>query len=85
MVIPDLVVVVDNSSAEAPGWVDTSSGDGDGGQVNHENSEPNRKRSQYLHVLHPNTNPHIHTKFHTRQRNSMRTVQEQVYMYITYN
>lgn len=51
MVIPDLVVVVDNSSAEAPGWVDTSSGDGDGGQVNHENSEPNRKRSQYLHVL----------------------------------
>jgi hypothetical protein len=48
VVIPDFAIVVDYSSSKAPSWVDTSSSDGDGGQVHHEHSEPNRKRSQNL-------------------------------------
>lgn len=48
MVIPDFLVVVNDSSAEAPSWVDSSSSDGDGSQVHNEHSKPNRQRSQHL-------------------------------------
>ena len=48
LVIPGLLVVVDNSSTETPSRVDTSASDGDGSQVNHEHGEPNRKGSQDL-------------------------------------
>lgn len=48
MVIPGLVAVVDDGSSETPSWVDASSGDGDGGQVNQEHCESDWKRSQDL-------------------------------------
>jgi len=48
MVIPGLVLVVDNSGSQTPSRVDASSSDGDGGQVNHEHSKSNWKRSQNL-------------------------------------
>ena len=48
MVIPGLVIVVDNSSTKAPSRVDARSSDGDGGQVNHEHSKSNWKWSQNL-------------------------------------
>jgi hypothetical protein len=48
MVIPGLLVVVDYSSSQAPGWVDAGAGDGDGGQVNHEHREADWQRSQNL-------------------------------------
>ena len=41
MVVPNFVIVVDNSSPEAPSGVYTSTSDGYGSQVNHENSKPN--------------------------------------------
>ncbi|KAG9159420.1 hypothetical protein Leryth_010973 [Lithospermum erythrorhizon] len=43
MVIPWLVLVVDQGSAKTPSRVDTGAGDGNGGQVNHENSKSNWK------------------------------------------
>ncbi|KAM1027844.1 hypothetical protein ACFX2A_041553 [Malus domestica] len=36
VVIPGMLLVVDDGSAETPGWVGASSGDGDGGQVHQE-------------------------------------------------
>lgn len=48
MVIPCMVPVVDDGSSKAPGWVDTSSSDGDGGQVHQENSKPNWEGSKDL-------------------------------------
>ena len=48
MVIPSMAFVVDDGSSKAPGWVDASSCDGDGGQVHQENSKPNRERSKDL-------------------------------------
>lgn len=48
MVIPGLVVVVDHSSAKAPGRVDAGAGDRDRGQVDHEHREPDWKRSKHL-------------------------------------
>ena len=48
MVIPSLLVVVDNSSTKASGWVDSSSSNGDGSQMHHEHSESNWKWSQNL-------------------------------------
>ena len=48
MVIPGLVVVVDDSSAQAPGRVDAGTGDRDGGQVDHEHREPDWERSKHL-------------------------------------
>jgi hypothetical protein len=48
VVIPGLVLVVDDCSSQAPRWVDASAGDGDGGNVNHENSESNWERGQHL-------------------------------------
>ena len=48
MIIPSTVPVEDNGCAKAPCGVDASSSDGDGGQVNQENCEPNWKRSQNL-------------------------------------
>lgn len=41
MVIPGMVLVVDDGSAKAPGWVDASTGDGDGGQVDQEHRKTN--------------------------------------------
>lgn len=43
-----MVSVVDDGSSKAPGRVDASSGDGDGGQVDEENSKADGKRSQNL-------------------------------------
>lgn len=48
MVVPNFVLVEDDSSSKAPSWVDASSGDGNGSQMNHENSKPNRQWSQNL-------------------------------------
>lgn len=48
MVIPGLVVVVDDSSAKAPRRVDTSPGDGDSGEMHHEHRKPNRQGRQHL-------------------------------------
>ena len=48
MVIPWLVLVVDDGGAEAPGGVDAGAGDGDGGQVDHEHGEPDGERRQHL-------------------------------------
>nr|GMD01674.1 hypothetical protein CFOL_v3_27320 [Ipomoea batatas] len=49
VVIPGIVLVVDNGGSETPGRVDASSGNGDGGQVNQENRESNGERGQNLH------------------------------------
>ncbi|MFS8029613.1 hypothetical protein Hanom_Chr17g01524311 [Helianthus anomalus] len=49
MVIPSVVLVVDDCSSKTSRGVDTSSGDRDGGQVDQENREPNWQRSQNLH------------------------------------
>lgn len=48
LVIPDFFLVVDNGSSKAPSRVNTSPGNGDSGQVNHEHGKPNRQRSQNL-------------------------------------
>jgi hypothetical protein len=61
VVIPWLVLVVDDGGAEAPGGVDAGAGDGDGGQVDHEHGEPDGERRQHL------RNSHTHTR--TGQRN----------------
>ena len=50
MVIPCVVFVVDNGSPKTPGWVNTSSCDGDGGQMNQEHRKPNGKWSQNLQI-----------------------------------
>ena len=51
LVIPGLVLVVDDRGSQAPGRVDAGAGDGDGGQVHHEHGEPNWEGSQHLHRL----------------------------------
>ena len=48
VVVPWLVLVVDDGGAEAPGGVDAGAGDGDGGQVDHEHGEPDGERRQHL-------------------------------------
>ena len=48
VVIPGLVLVVDDGGAQAPGRVDAGAGDGDGGQVDHEHGEPDGEGSQNL-------------------------------------
>lgn len=48
VVVPCAVLVVDDGGTQAPGWVDARSGDGDGGQVDQEDSESDWQRSQYL-------------------------------------
>jgi hypothetical protein len=50
LVVPGLVVVVDDRGSQAPRRVDAGAGDGDGGQVHHEHGEPNWERSQHLHI-----------------------------------
>uniref|UniRef100_A0A0A9E504 Pip2d n=1 Tax=Arundo donax TaxID=35708 RepID=A0A0A9E504_ARUDO len=50
LVIPGLVIVVDDRGSQAPRRVDAGAGDGDGGKVNHEHCEPNRERSQHRDV-----------------------------------
>lgn len=49
MMIPCMVLVVDDGSPKAPSRVDTSSSDGDGCQVHQEHGKPNGKWSQDLH------------------------------------
>ncbi|KAM2280422.1 hypothetical protein ACFX1S_041147 [Malus domestica] len=44
VVIPGMLLVVDDGSAETSGWVDASSGDGDGGQVHQEHLSELGKR-----------------------------------------
>ena len=51
LVVPGLVLVVDDRGSQAPGRVDAGAGDGDGGQVHHEHGEPNGEGSQHLHRL----------------------------------
>ena len=48
MVIPGLVVVIDDSSSEASSWVDTGSGDRNCRQVDHEHRKSDGKRCQNL-------------------------------------
>ena len=48
MVIPGLVLVVDDCSAKAPSRVDAGPGDGDGGEVHHEHGEPDGEWCQHL-------------------------------------
>jgi hypothetical protein len=48
VVIPWLVLVVDDGGAQAPGRVDAGAGDGDGGQVDHEHGEADGEGSQNL-------------------------------------
>jgi hypothetical protein len=48
LVIPCLLVVVDDRSSQAPGRVDTGAGDGDGGNVDHEDGEADWEGSQHL-------------------------------------
>ena len=50
LVVPGLVLVVDDRGSQAPRRVDAGAGDGDGGQVHHEHREPNWERSQHLHI-----------------------------------
>nr|ACN26214.1 unknown [Zea mays] len=47
VVIPGLVVVVDDSSAQAPGRVDAGAGDGDRGQMDHEHRKPDGERGKH--------------------------------------
>lgn len=49
MVIPRVISVVDDGGPKAPGRVDAGSCDGDGCQMNDENSKPDGERSQDLH------------------------------------
>ena len=51
MVIPCLLVVVDNSSTKASGWVNSSSSNGDSSQMYHEHSKSNWKWSQDLIII----------------------------------
>ena len=46
-VVPGFLIVIDHSSTETPGKVDTNASDGDGSQVNHEHGKPNREGSQH--------------------------------------
>lgn len=48
VVIPGVVLVVDDCSSKTPCWVDTSSGNRNSSQVNQEDSEPNWQGSQNL-------------------------------------
>lgn len=48
LIIPSLVLVVDNCSSKASSGVDSGAGDWDGGQVNHEYGESDWERSQNL-------------------------------------
>lgn len=49
MIIPCMVLVVDDGSPKAPSRVDAGSGDGDGCQVHQEHCKPDGKWSQDLH------------------------------------
>ena len=51
MVIPTVVLVVDDCSSKTPCGVDASSGNRDSSQVNQEHSEPNWQRSQNLTIF----------------------------------
>jgi len=48
VVVPWLVLVVDDGGAEAPGGVDAGAGDGDGGQVEQKPGPPVGVRPQHL-------------------------------------
>ena len=48
MVIPSVVLVEDDGSTKTSCWVDSSSSDGDGCQVDQEHSESNRERCKNL-------------------------------------
>lgn len=48
MVIPSLVLVVNNGSSKTASRVDAGAGDGNGGQVDHEHSETDWEWCQYL-------------------------------------
>lgn len=50
-VIPCMLSVEDDSSSKTPGWVNASSCDGDGGQVNQEHCKPNGEGGQNLHIF----------------------------------
>ena len=50
MIMPRMVLVEDDSCTKTPGWVDTSSGNGDSGQVNQENSKSNGQWCQDLKI-----------------------------------
>ena len=80
LVIPGLLIVVDNSSPQTPGRVDTGASDRNSGQVNHEHGKPNWKRCQNLKSkIAQNTNihqyfPYTISKCRKSQRPSFRLV-----------
>ena len=67
VVVPWLVLVVDDGGAEAPGGVDAGAGDGDGGQVDHEHGEPDGERRQHL----GNSQIHTHTSKQVSETNNL--------------
>ena len=71
MVIPGLVVVVDDSSAQAPGRVDAGAGDRDGGQVDHEHREPNWERSKHLNERTKHKRKALVTAIYSDERSSI--------------
>ena len=50
MVIPSKVLVVNEGCTKTPSWVDTSSCDRNGGQVNQKHCKPNRQWCQDLNI-----------------------------------
>lgn len=50
MLVPRLVLVVNNCRTEAASWVDASSSDWDSGQMNHKNCKANGKWGQHLYT-----------------------------------
>lgn len=49
MIMPSLVLVVDDRRPEAPRRIDPCSGDRNGREVHHKHREPDRQRHQNLH------------------------------------
>lgn len=63
LVIPSIILVVDNSSSKTSSRVNSSASDWDCGQVNHEDSKPNWEWGQNL------ENSEIKTIFHYQEPN----------------
>ena len=64
MVIPGVLLIVDDRRSETPRRVNTGSGNGDRGQVHQEHREPNWQRRQYL-------RPQIITRERERERGNI--------------
>ena len=58
MVVPRLLLVVDDGGAEGARRVDAGAGDGDGGQVDQEHGEPDWQRGKDLSTFHTPLSTH---------------------------